>query len=124
MGWLIETKKEKYRIYSTVVDAYISNFMDKNELVRFLFWNKFERLIKETLEDMITFPNGWVDKKTDKIMNCDDSKRDELFAIIKDRENMYSQFLIRTKEAGIFLCLKDINGVDLCNEPKYKSDSE
>jgi len=117
MGWLIETKKEKYRIYSTVVDAYISGFMDKDELVRFLFWHKFERLIKETLEDMITFPNGWTDKKTDKIMNCDKNKHDELSAIIKDRKNMYHQFLAKTKEVGIFLCLKDINGVNLHNEP-------
>lgn len=115
MGWKIQVKKEKYRIYSTVVDKYISKFMTKDELISFLFWHKFEKFIQNILEDDITFPNGWTNKETEKRMFCDKGKHDEFYNLIKDRKLMYNKFFNRMKDLGISISLKNDKNINLHN---------
>ena len=113
---MIETKEEKYRVWSTIVDDYITEPMDKNELIRFLFWSRFETLMKDMLEDIICFPNGWTDKKTGKRMLCEDEKHDEFFALLKNRDEKFKQFLTKIKDVGIFLDMKDVDDVHVYTE--------
>jgi len=113
MGWRLEIKDEKYRIYSTVVDDYISNYMNKNELIRFLFWHRFEELMRKMLEDIIIFPNNWIDKETEKYLNCDEEKRNEFFTMLNDRKKVFEQFFTKIKDVGIDISLSDIDGVDI-----------
>ena len=120
MGWKIKIKKEKFRIWSTVVDDYITEYITKDELIRFLFWHRFETLMQNMLEDIICFPNNWTDKETGKYLNCDKEKQEEFFEILKDRNKKFEQFFIKIKEAGVSIDLKDIDGVDI----HTKSDSE
>lgn len=114
---MIETKEEKYRVWSTVVDDYITEPMDKDEITRFLFWSKFETLMKDMLEEMICFPYGWTDKETGKRMLCDNEKHDELYALLKNRDEKFKYFFSKIKDAGIFLDMKDVDDVHLYTEP-------
>jgi hypothetical protein len=120
MGWRIEIKDEKYRVYSTIVDDYISDYMDKNKLIRFLFWHRFEGLMREMLEDIIAFPNKWIDKETGKYLNCDKEKSDKFYALLENRKKMFEYFFTKIKEAGITLYLQDIDGVDIHTESDKK----
>lgn len=113
MGWSIKQNKEKFRVYSTNVDDYITDWLDKDELIRFLFWNKFERLMEDMLKDIICFPHGWSDKSTGKYLSCESEKLDEFYDVIKDRDKKFQQFFLKIKESGISIDLKDISGVDI-----------
>lgn len=115
MGWLIDQKKDKFRLYSTISDGYITEYLNMDELIRFIFYHKFHRLMEDMLKEMICFPHGWSDKKTGKIMGCEDGKLDEYFATLNDRKKMYIQFLNKLKEAGISIDLKDVDGVHVHN---------
>lgn len=116
MGWMIEIKEDKYRVWSTVVDDYITEPMDKDELIRFLFWSKFETLIEDMLEEMVCFPHNWTDKETGKRLVCDKSKYDEYFALLNNRVEKFKYFLSKIKDAGIFLDMKDVDNVCLYTE--------
>jgi hypothetical protein len=116
MGWMIKINKDKYRVWSTVIDKYITDDMTKDELIRFLFWLRFEKLMDGMLEDMICFPKGWTDKKTGKYLNCEDEKHDEYFNVLKNRGEKFNQFFTKIKEAGITINLKDIDGVDISTD--------
>jgi hypothetical protein len=113
MGWLIEQKKDKYRVYSTISDEYITEYIGKEELVRFVFWHKFERFMEDMLKEMICFPHGWTEKKTGKLMHSGTEKHEEYFEIIRDRKTKYVQFLNKLEENGVSLALKDIDGVEI-----------
>lgn len=117
MGWKIKIDNEKYRIWSTIVDEYVTDFLTKDELIRFLFWHRFENLMKSMLEDMICFPHGWIDQKTNEYLNCDKENSEIFYSILNERKEMFEQFFTRIKEAGIFLEMKDIDGVDIHTKP-------
>lgn len=108
MGWMIKMNKNKYRIWSTVVDDYITDSMDKDELLRYLFWNKFEFLIKEMTQEMICFPHHWTDIETGEFLRCDENNLNEFFNIVKDKKKMYIHFLRKLKDIGISLNISDI----------------
>ena len=63
MAWTIRREKNKYRIYSTIVDDYITELLTRRQAIEFI-----EEVWKEDLEEKIeelraTFPNGWYDSK-------------------------------------------------------------
>lgn len=71
MGWLLKTKEEgnetKYKIWTTISDGWITEqWMTRDEIIKFLFWNKFYDMIDEFIKDAMTFPNGYHDKDTRK----------------------------------------------------------
>ena len=116
MGWTIKCSKEKYRVWSTVVDEYITEDITKDELIRFLFWNRFENLMDNMLEYIICFPKGWTDKTTGNRLNCEPEKNNEYFEILGNRDKKFKLFLAEIKELGIFIDIKDIDGVDIHTE--------
>ena len=59
MGWQIEIKNDKYRIWSSVVDDFITDWGTREEIMEVIserYRKKADDRIKE-LE--ATFPNGW-----------------------------------------------------------------
>jgi hypothetical protein len=67
MGWLVSIKETpkgtKYRLWTTISDGWLTEWSTKDEIIKFLFWNKFRKLMEGVLEDAMDFPNGWYDKK-------------------------------------------------------------
>lgn len=68
MGWLVSIKEteegKKYRLWTTISDGWLTEWSTKDEIIKFLFWNKFRDLMEGVLKDGMDFPNGWYDKKT------------------------------------------------------------
>jgi len=110
MGWSITKKDNKYRIYSSIVDEYITDYMNKDEIIRFLFHNKFENLIQDMIKDMNHFPVGWFDKETGK-RYIENEKYDKIHQLTKSQDKMYEFFLKELKKSGVTLSVQDVDGV-------------
>lgn len=67
MGWLVSIKEteegKKYRLWTTISDGWLTEWSTKDEIIKFLFWQKFIKFMEGVLEDGMDFPNGWYDKK-------------------------------------------------------------
>ncbi len=70
MSWTIKIKTEKevtkYRIWTTVSDGWITEWLTREEMVKFHFWNQFKKFMDSFIEDAMTFPNNYYDKDTEK----------------------------------------------------------
>ena len=100
MSRVIKKIDNKYRVWCTVVDSYITELISKEELIKFLFWDKFENLIEKLNKDIIELDEN-------KNINLDTDK------IFDDRTKKFEYFLSNIKEAGIILDIKDNDGVDI-----------
>lgn len=63
MAWAIKREENKYRIYSTIIDDYITGLLTRKQTIEFI-----RRAWKEDLEARVeelraTFPNGWTDSE-------------------------------------------------------------
>lgn len=67
MGWNIETRKGKqeteYRIWSTVSDSWLNEWSTRDEVLVYIFFNKFNRLIEDFVKESMFFPGEYVNKK-------------------------------------------------------------
>jgi len=90
MGWLLKTKEEegketKYKIWTTISDGWITEeWLTKDEIIKFLFWNEFYRFMDKFIEDAMTFPNGYHDKETHK-RNWDDKLQEEHWQFLQSK---------------------------------------
>ena len=70
MGWSVKVKEEKgvtkYRIWTSICDGWITEWLTKEEIAKFFFWNHFHTFMENFLKDAITFPDGFHDKDTGK----------------------------------------------------------
>ena len=117
MGWRIKQNKTKtkYKVYSTVVDDYITEWLDKAGIIRFFFYEKFERLMEDMVKEMNNFPDRWTDVDTDKrIIN--DENNNKAWEIISNQDKMYEFFLKELGNVGINLTIKDVDGVDFSTD--------
>jgi hypothetical protein len=70
MGWLVSIKETpkgtKYRLWTTISNGWLTKWSTKDEIIKFLFWNKFRDLMEGVLKDSMDFPNGWCDKENER----------------------------------------------------------
>lgn len=64
MGWNISTKEikgeTKYKIWSTIVDSNITpKWLSRDEVIKFLFWDRLREFMTDFMKDSMTFPSGW-----------------------------------------------------------------
>lgn len=114
MGWTIsikETKKEtKYKIWSTIVDAYITEkWMTKKEIINFFFWHRFREFSDKFMEDCMTFPNGYTEQGTGKrIYNEDVLKGFSKFRMDSLSDSLfYNKFFEELDNIGVQIIITD-----------------
>jgi len=113
MGHLLKITNKKYRIWSTITDSYLTKPLTKDELFRYLFWERFENLIEEIGKDFLTFPYGWTEKTTQKRFPCKKTQIDKFYTLLNNREEMYELVFKKLKNMGISIEIKDTMGVHL-----------
>lgn len=137
MGWLLKTKEEegketKYKIWTTVSEGWITEeWMTKDEIIKFLFWNKLYDFMDKFIEDSMTFPNGYYDKDTHK-RNWDDKLSDEHYKFTKStfgvkgidyvklKSNKFSEIL---NAHGLRMNIEDARGYGFDSKEKEKSEN-
>lgn len=121
MGWLIdikETKKgTKYRLWSTNVDSWISKWSTREEMLKFLFWHRFEQFMEDFTKDAMTFPDGYTEKSTEKRIMTKKTEEFYDFAVakfkVKDKSALEvgaEKFRELITNAGIEVTVKDSDG--------------
>jgi hypothetical protein len=80
----IKAKKDtKYKLWSTVSDSYITpKWMNREEILHFLFWSRFRNFMDKFVEDSITFPDGFFNKDEGRLLIND--LRDEYNKLLMD----------------------------------------
>lgn len=63
MGWIIENKKNLYRVWSTISDDWITDWNTRNEILKYLIKRKRSVFNKEIKNLKETFPEGFCNKK-------------------------------------------------------------
>lgn len=113
MSWNIEIKETgketKYKIWSTIVDAYITDkWMTKEEIINFFFWHYFREFATKFLETAFTFPDGW-HQKDGKLIRRDSYKEFYEFQskAIKDDKLFMEKFFEELNKLGIKINIKD-----------------
>lgn len=69
MAWLLKTnKKGQYKFFSTVVDRYLTDWMDREEAIRYIIDDRFHKCLDDLDHERENFPKGWTDKDTRKLI--------------------------------------------------------
>jgi hypothetical protein len=104
-------KGTKYRIWSTISDTYITKWSSRDEIIKYLFWERFNVVMQNFLEDAITFPNKWITKDDMKMISTDKSKFDEYWKLyqstVTDNTSFGNRFLEEVAKIGITIDIKD-----------------
>src|SRR4051794_27764036 len=68
MGWLLKHRKKdnRWRIWTTVSDGWITDWLSESELKAELAARYEEDFKLKVIEAYMSFPNGWFDKDTHK----------------------------------------------------------
>jgi hypothetical protein len=59
MGWKIAQQKGKFRIWSTVSDAWLTDWMTREEALKFYYDDALLRFEKQFIEKYLSFPHHW-----------------------------------------------------------------
>ena len=73
MSWLLKYRKKdnKWRIWTTISDGWITDWLTENEVKQALS-NEYKRDYRlQVIECYMTFPAGWHDKDTHKLLAID-----------------------------------------------------
>lgn len=76
MSWLLKHRKKdgKYRIWTTISDGWITDWLSEDEIKEYLRWREYADTKLKVIEHYMTFPAGWHDKDTHKPLSLDKSK--------------------------------------------------
>lgn len=66
MGWQIAQKDGKYRIWSTISDAWVSDWIRREEVLRLHHQYEVLELKQQMIKEYHTFPALWTDRVTGK----------------------------------------------------------
>lgn len=87
MGILVKHRKkdDKYRLWTTVADGWLTNWMSKHRTIQYLQQRVRERAESECEEIAVRFPDGYCDKNYRRISDERAARRYE--KLLMDRVN-------------------------------------
>jgi hypothetical protein len=125
MGWSLKIKEKKnketlYRFWSKSSDEWLTEWSTREEIMKFLFWHKFDRFIDDFIREAICFPDGWCEKGSMKYINGDENKLEEYYRLAinrykKDPDILIESFKEITKALNIKIEIVNEKGEGLKN---------
>ena len=61
MGWQIAQKAGKFRVWSTISDAWLTDWMTREEAIKFYYDDALMMFKKQIVEKCLSFPHHWPD---------------------------------------------------------------
>src|SRR5437773_9814879 len=68
MSWKIAQKKDKYRIWSTNTDTWLTDWIDRNEAIKFYYEDALFDLKKRTIEQFLLFPHHYTNHTNGRLI--------------------------------------------------------
>lgn len=123
MGWQIsikeiKNKEAKYKIWSTISDSYITDWLTKKEFIQFIFWNKLEDFMRDFLKSVIPFPDRWTNHDNNNRIDLPENRAiiNKILNDSFDNDNVIPyKFIEILKENGIEISIKDSQGNNISN---------
>lgn len=107
----------KYRIWSTVIDEFITDWLTKEEMDAYAFWDELSEFMKRFITHSMDFPNMKMDHDTGKILRTKSPDEDwatDFFNKCYKQDNyqelIAQKFKELAKNAGITIEVKDSKG--------------
>lgn len=102
MGWHIAQKDGKYRIWSTISDAWYSDWISREEVLKLQHHYELLELKQQLIKEYFTFPALWTDCGTGKRIPIE-QQRDQAYAqwvqeLADKSDEEYEQFINETYE--------------------------
>lgn len=107
MGWYIDEKNDKFRIFSNNSETFLTDFISRNEILKQIFWKKFDQLIDEMLKDIFCFPAGFKNYETEKIYHYENEQLEKYFNLLKDNSLRLNTFINELHKLGISIDVSD-----------------
>lgn len=120
MGWSLkiqETKKhgKRYKFWTSVSDGWVNDeWLTRDEMIKFLFWTRLEKMADTFIEDSMTFPNGWSAKDEMRRLPIDEELseafyewRHSTFKADDYYEAIFEKFAEMLDKSGINLSVHD-----------------
>ena len=57
MGWRFDKQGDKYRVWSTVVDEYLTDWLDRSDVLAYIYQDRLESFKKGIIELYMSFPD-------------------------------------------------------------------
>ena len=77
MSWQLSRKGDRYRIWSTVSDQYITDWMSRNEALAVWYDDALMSFKKKVIEQYLLFPHHWGDQDSGRTTIIMDDERKE-----------------------------------------------
>ena len=74
MSWHVSRKGDKYRFWSTISDKHLSDWMSRNEAIKFYHDCALVDFKKNVIEQFYKFPHMWVDRDSNNYNRIDDEE--------------------------------------------------
>lgn len=99
----------KYRIWSTISDSFITEWLTKSEIINYLFWERVRTFMDEFNKDAMTFPNGYY--KLDDTRIFDKAVSDEFYdyqdKAIRSDNVLEAKFIEELNKIGVKISIED-----------------
>jgi len=98
MGWRLKVKDNKYRIWSTFSDSYLTPWLSKKDLLLEVLKYRDTQFKEKSIEEYYRFPHMWSVKGENKILNNQEGEqayRDWLDKLHKAPDGKYRAFVNR-----------------------------
>lgn len=74
MSWEITQKDGQYRIWSTISDTWLTDWIDRREAIRFYYDHALMDFKKRIIEEFYKFPHMWTDHDSNSCNRIDDEE--------------------------------------------------
>jgi hypothetical protein len=108
MGWQIAQRAGKFRIWSTVSDAWLTDWLTRDEAIKFYYDDALLAFQKKIIEKYFSFPHHWLQHDNRQvIINQEGSEKylAWLSELMDKPDEEYAAFVNETFEQ----VMKDIN---------------
>lgn len=108
MAWRLSTRTtndiQEYRVYSTISDEFLTEWISKKDVEKFIFWQYFNDFIQKFVETCTKFPDGWTDVDSG-MRNINKEAREKWSTMLRKSidsdEIIDSAFVEKLQEIGI-----------------------
>ena len=99
----------KYRIWSTISDSFITEWLTKSEMINYLFWERVRDFIEEFNKEAMTFPIGYFRLDDTRIS---DKETMQNFYDYQEKANrsdnvLEAKFIEELNKIGVKICIED-----------------
>lgn len=90
MGWQLSRKDDKFRIWSTISDSWLTDWISREEALAVWYDDALMDFKKKVIEKYLGFPCYWHDRDSNKVF-MDEDRHERLCQWLKKLSDMHDE---------------------------------